>query len=259
MSTRVDAWVPQGRGLYCNRTLNLRSIKAIGYDMDYTLIHYHVDEWERAAFEHARAHLLTEGWPVADLAFDPDAFTLGLTFDLDLGNLVKATRFGYVVRAQHGADVLSFDEQRRAYDGTVIELRDDRFEFMNTLFELSRASLWTQLVAMHDQRPLPGPKAPVAEPEAEKRQQVVVHTPTMSAGLVDSHGVMGQAAASSSSVSSSETARRRVPPGRNPRNIAPARSTIARPVPIGASQYIPASAATAATVKTHTFASRWRS
>ncbi len=152
----VTSSLPPERGLFCNRTLNLRSVRAIGYDMDYTLIHYHVDEWERAAFEHARAHLLTEGWPVDDLAFDPDAFTLGLTFDLDLGNLVKATRFGYVVRAQHGADVLSFDEQRRAYDGTVIELRDDRFEFMNTLFELSRASLWTQLVAMHDQTPLPG-------------------------------------------------------------------------------------------------------
>ncbi|WP_442978427.1 5'-nucleotidase domain-containing protein, partial [Salinibacter sp.] len=30
------------RGLFCNRTLNLRGIQAIGYDMDYTLIHYHM-------------------------------------------------------------------------------------------------------------------------------------------------------------------------------------------------------------------------
>jgi hypothetical protein len=34
------------RGVYCSRTLNLRSIKAIGYDMDYTLIHYDVNAWE---------------------------------------------------------------------------------------------------------------------------------------------------------------------------------------------------------------------
>ena len=148
--------LPPERGLFCNRTLNLRGVRAIGYDMDYTLIHYRVDEWERAAFEHARANLHDGGWPVDDLEFDPEAFTLGLTFDLDLGNLVKATRFGYVVRAQHGSTVLSFDEQRATYDGTVIELRDDRFEFMNTLFELSRASLWTQLVEIHDQTPLPG-------------------------------------------------------------------------------------------------------
>ena len=85
------------------------------------------------------------------------AFTLGLTFDLELGNLVKATRFGYVVRAQHGNELLGFDEQRRSYYGTVIDLREERFEFMNTLFELSRASLWCQLVDLHDRRPpLPG-------------------------------------------------------------------------------------------------------
>ena len=27
------------RAVYCNRTLNLRSIKCIGYDLDYTLLH----------------------------------------------------------------------------------------------------------------------------------------------------------------------------------------------------------------------------
>ena len=148
--------LPASRGLFCNRTLNLRGVRAIGYDMDYTLIHYFVDEWERAAFEHARAWLAAEGWPVADLTFDPTAFTLGLTFDLELGNVVKATRFGYTVRAQHGSRALSFRELRDTYYGTVVELREERFEFMNTLFELSRASLFCQLVELHDATPLPG-------------------------------------------------------------------------------------------------------
>lgn len=31
------------RGIFCSRTLNLRSISAIGYDMDYTLVHYNVE------------------------------------------------------------------------------------------------------------------------------------------------------------------------------------------------------------------------
>jgi HAD superfamily 5'-nucleotidase-like hydrolase len=145
-----------GRGLYCNRTLNLRGVRAIGYDMDYTLIHYHVDEWERAAFEHARQRLAESGWPVESLAFDPHAFTLGLVFDVELGNLVKATRFGYVMKVQHGNSPLSFDEQRSVYDEIVIDLGEDRFEFMNTLFELSRASLWTQLIEIHDLKPLVG-------------------------------------------------------------------------------------------------------
>jgi 5'-nucleotidase len=146
---------PAERAVFSNRTLNLRSVRAIGYDMDYTLIHYDVDEWERGAFDHAKAHLLDNGWPVESIEFDPSRFTLGLTFDLDLGNLVKATRFGYVVRAQHGTALMTFDEQRNAYAEIVIDLGLDRFEFMNTMFELSRADLWTQLVDIHDENPLP--------------------------------------------------------------------------------------------------------
>jgi len=144
------------RGVFVNRTLNMRSVEAVGYDMDYTLIHYNVDVWEAAAFDAARDILAASGWPVEALTFDPDRFTIGLAFDLKLGNVVKATRFGYVVRAQHGNDLLRFEEQRNVYREDIVELSSSRFEFMNTLFELSRASLFTQLVAIHDETPLQG-------------------------------------------------------------------------------------------------------
>ncbi len=151
-----SALAPPERGVFANRTLNLRSVRAIGYDMDYTLLHYDEDAWERAAFRHATEALGELGWPVQDLVFDSSAFSLGLIFDLDSGNLVKSTRFGYVVRSQHGSRLLPFDEQRRVYSEIVVDLGEDRFEFMNTLFELSRASLWCQLVERHDRRELPG-------------------------------------------------------------------------------------------------------
>ena len=138
------------REVFVNRTLNMRSVEAVGYDMDYTLIHYNVDMWEGAAFDEARDILSAQGYPVADLQFDPEQFTIGLVFDLKLGNVVKATRFGYVVRAQHGNELLSFEEQRDVYREDIVELSSSRFEFMNTLFELSRASLFTQLVALLD-------------------------------------------------------------------------------------------------------------
>ena len=144
------------RGVFANRTLNMRSVQVVGYDMDYTLIHYKVDVWEAAAFAAARDILARRGWPVDTLTFDPNQFTIGLVFDLLTGNVVKATRFGYVVRAQHGNELLSFEQQRDLYRETVVELSSDRFEFMNTLFELSRASLFTQLVAVHDAKPLAG-------------------------------------------------------------------------------------------------------
>ncbi len=144
------------RGVFVNRTLNMRSVEAVGYDMDYTLIHYNVDMWEGAAFDEARDILSAQGYPVAELQFDPEQFTIGLVFDLKLGNVVKATRFGYVVRAQHGNDLLTFEEQRDVYREDIVELSSSRFEFMNTLFELSRASLFTQLVALLDAKLLDG-------------------------------------------------------------------------------------------------------
>ena len=144
------------RGIFVNRTLNMRSVEVVGYDMDYTLIHYNEDAWETAAFEAARDVLSGRGWPVADLHFDPAEFTIGLVFDLKLGNVVKATRFGYVVRAQHGTSAMTFEEMRSTYADDIVELSDGRFVFMNTLFELSRASLFCQLVEIHDSAPLAG-------------------------------------------------------------------------------------------------------
>ncbi len=137
-------------GIFVNRTINLRSIKAIGYDMDYTLVHYHVNEWEATAFSHAKANLLAMGYPVAEIEFDPKNVIRGLAIDLEEGNLVKATRFGYVIRASHGTAFLSYEDARRSYSGTMVDLAEDRFEFINTLFSLSEASLFAQLVDLMD-------------------------------------------------------------------------------------------------------------
>ncbi len=142
--------IPPERGIFVNRTINLRSIKAIGYDMDYTLVHYRVDEWETRAFAHAKAKLLEVGFPVDDIEFDASTVIRGLAIDLEEGNLVKATRFGYVIRASHGTTFLDYDEVRRAYAGTFVDLGEDRFEFINTLFSLSEASLYAQLVDLMD-------------------------------------------------------------------------------------------------------------
>jgi HAD superfamily 5'-nucleotidase-like hydrolase len=147
---------PPGRRVYCNRTLNLRSIRAIGFDMDYTLVHYRIGAWERCAFEHLRERVLGRGWPVGDLPFDPDLFTRGLIIDRELGNVVKANRFGYVKRACHGTRMLDFDGQRRAYGRTVVDLSDGRWAFLNTLFSLSEACMFGYLVDLHDASPLPG-------------------------------------------------------------------------------------------------------
>jgi HAD superfamily 5'-nucleotidase-like hydrolase len=147
---------PVARRIFCNRTLNLRAVKAIGYDMDYTLVHYRVEPWERRAYDELKGKLATLGWPVADLAFDPELLTRGLIIDTELGNVVKANRFGYVTRAFHGTRPLSFDDQRTVYGRTLVDLAEERYQFLNTLFSLSEGCMYAQLVDRLDQDLIPG-------------------------------------------------------------------------------------------------------
>lgn len=149
--------LPRGRGIFCNRTLNLRSVRAIGYDMDYTLVDYRVAAFEEMVYAQAVARLGSEGWPVGPLAFDPRMVTRGLIVDTELGNLVKANRFGFVKRAMHGTRMLGFAEQRDAYAQTLVDLSDPRWVFLNTLFSLSEGCLYAQAVDLLDRGALPRP------------------------------------------------------------------------------------------------------
>jgi HAD superfamily 5'-nucleotidase-like hydrolase len=141
--------------VFCNRTLNFRSLKAIGYDMDYTLVEYRVEEFERQVFEFARERFLAQGWPVAELVFDPGMVARGLVIDTELGNVVKANRFGLIRRAMHGTEPMSFSRQREVYSGTIVDLAEPRWVFLNTLFSLSEGCLYAQLVDLLDLRRLP--------------------------------------------------------------------------------------------------------
>ncbi len=146
---------PPERGIYCNRTLNLRSIRAMGFDMDYTLVHYRVEDWERRAYYHCRQRLVEAGWPVSGLEFDPKVVSLGLILDLELGNVVKANRFGYVKRAAHGTRMLGYEEQREVYSRVLVDLAEPRWVFMNTLFGLSEGCMYAQVVDLLDAGMMP--------------------------------------------------------------------------------------------------------
>ena len=147
---------PAGRRIYCNRTLNLRAIRAIGYDMDYTLVHYRMEPWERRAFDSLKGKLAAQGMPTSGLEFDPEFVTRGLIIDAELGNLVKANRFGYVTRSFHGTAPLEFETQRATYGRTLVSLSEPRYVFLNTLFSLSEACMFAHLVDRLDRQGIPG-------------------------------------------------------------------------------------------------------
>ncbi len=155
MTDRSDLLPPPERAVFCNRTLNMRSIKAVGFDMDYTLVHYDVLAWEARAYAHVLQRLCDRGLPVQDLRFEPERFARGLILDVQLGNLVKCNRFGYVTQAAHGTRMLPHDEQRRTYSQVWVDLSDHRWVFLNTLFSHSEACLYAQLVDRFDAGALP--------------------------------------------------------------------------------------------------------
>lgn len=154
-SKKEDLEFVSGRKVFCNRTLNMRSIRAIGYDMDYTLIHYHVEEWEQRAYEHLKQQLIDHGWPIQSLRFDPKMVCRGLIIDTEKGNLLKANRFGFVKHVQHGTQPIDFQIQRELYSRTIIDLAEKRWIFLNTLFSLSEGCMYAQLVDLLDARVIP--------------------------------------------------------------------------------------------------------
>ena len=74
----------------------------------------------------------------------------GTQIDQELGNLIKVDRFGYVRRAMHGQMRLSTAAVQEIYGRTVVDLREDRYSFLNTLFSCSEGCLYAQLVEKLD-------------------------------------------------------------------------------------------------------------
>eukprot|EP00892_Ulva_mutabilis_P011943 jgi/Ulvmu1/9120/UM005_0215.1 len=139
------------RSVFCNRTLNLRSIRAIGFDMDYTLVEYDVMAWEGKAYEYGLRALADMGVPVDGLTFDPAVAVRGLIVDVEKGNLLKVDRFGLVKRAMHGSKMLAPLDVQKEYGRELVQLSNTgRWSFLNTLFSVSEGCLFMQLVSRFD-------------------------------------------------------------------------------------------------------------
>ncbi|MGD2015075.1 MAG: HAD-IG family 5'-nucleotidase [Desulfobacterales bacterium] len=149
------SFTPLERNIFTNRTLNMRSIQAIGYDMDYTLIHYNVKRWEQAMYEYLKRKLLELGWPVENLEHIPGIIIRGLVIDKKFGNIVKPNRFGYVKRAFHGTKPLEFGAMRKVYSRTTVDIREDRWLLLTTLFDIPVACMYSQLVDKLDRYEFP--------------------------------------------------------------------------------------------------------
>ena len=139
--------------VYVNRTLNLRKIRYLGFDMDHTLIRYDSRALEGKVHEITLQKLLSKGYPqgILKLPFDYDLAIRGLVIDKQMGNLLKVSRHASIRGAFHGIKPLDFSVQKKTYSSTYIDLRDQRYSSIDTAFSISVANLFMQLVQHRDE------------------------------------------------------------------------------------------------------------
>ena len=145
--------VPRKHRVFCNRNLRMDSIELIGFDMDYTLALYHQDKLEKLSIQITLDKLIEKhGYPedIRDLAYPSEWAIRGLMVDRELGHVFKMDRHSYVGRCHHGFRTLSQDERKQTYHNEKINLSSDRYEWIDTLFGLPDACMYTTLVDWYD-------------------------------------------------------------------------------------------------------------
>ncbi|WGL58963.1 HAD-IG family 5'-nucleotidase [Pigmentibacter sp. JX0631] len=145
--------IPIFEKIFCNRTLNMKSIKAIGFDMDYTLALYKPETFEKLAYHETLKKLVEIGYSkeILNWEFDHKYMIRGLVIDKIKGNVLKMDRHRYVKVAYHGFKELTREERRKLYDvENVITYEEPNFALIDTLFSLAEAFLFIQLVDFKD-------------------------------------------------------------------------------------------------------------
>lgn len=135
--------------VFVNRTLNLKKIKAVGFDMDYTLVRYNTNEFEKMSFDTTLKKLVEhKKYPkeILNLKFDYHHVIQGLVIDKKRGNLLKISRFGKVKQARHGTKPLEYKVQEETYRNRVIDLGLENFISLDTSFSMSHGALFANLV-----------------------------------------------------------------------------------------------------------------
>ena len=144
-------------GIYVNRTLNMKQIAALGFDMDYTLVRYDSEAFEEMTYKEILKKLIElKNYPkiVNDLKFQFNLAIRGLVIDKPHGNVLKLSTYSKVKHAFHGASEMDFKTQQKIYQGLVIDLNDsERFAIVDTTFSISYCVLYMQMVDLKDKNP----------------------------------------------------------------------------------------------------------
>ncbi len=139
--------------VFVNRMLNLKKIKVIGFDMDYTLVGYNTKEHEATTHKLVLETLVRAmNYPeeIKKLRFDFNRSIVGLVIDKKNGNMLQLSRYGKVKTSYHGLKEIDYKEQNRIYQEMVIDIKTPDFLSLDTSFAISFGVLYAQLVQLKD-------------------------------------------------------------------------------------------------------------
>uniref|UniRef100_A0A0R0JG80 5'-nucleotidase n=4 Tax=Glycine max TaxID=3847 RepID=A0A0R0JG80_SOYBN len=147
-----------GKQIFCNRSLNMKNIVAVGFDMDYTLAQYKPETFESLAYQGTIKKLVYDlGYPreLLNWSFNWKYMVRGLVLDKKRGNILKMDRHKYVKVAYHGFRELSKEDKVGTYGNTLVRDSFDEpdYALIDTLFSLAEAYLFAQLVDYKDYNP----------------------------------------------------------------------------------------------------------
>ena len=147
--SKLEKW----QRMYVNRSLNMDRIKAIGFDMDHTLVMYNREAFESLAFRETLKKFIEAGYPeeLADLEFKANFLIRGLLVDMDRGNLLKVDGHKYVKTAFHGTTPLDKETRHRLYNSESFKAQE--FLSVDTFFALSEVQLFVEIVDYMDANP----------------------------------------------------------------------------------------------------------
>jgi hypothetical protein len=141
--------------IFCNTELNMNSIQAIGFDMDYTLAQYK-NEFDLLFYHGAIEKLITNfNYPseLRSFSFQPGLCRRGCLLDTQRGNVLKLDQHRYPRIVEHGLTPMPSAERKSIYRDSYQEYdayNSPEFIFLDTAFQLVDAVLYIQLVDYKD-------------------------------------------------------------------------------------------------------------
>ena len=134
--------------VFVNRNLRMDTVKAIGFDMDYTLARYRREKLEELAHRLTINKLIQRGYPesIKEIKYEREFVIRGLTVDKQLGNILKMDRHGHVARVFHGRTQLTKKQRREMYRRERLHFIPPRFAVVDTLFSLPEMCLYAELI-----------------------------------------------------------------------------------------------------------------